>query len=59
MLKIFNRETKTEAEIIQLTRMSNKIIRLTHENEILRAENARLNETITGVTQQIKEAIVS
>lgn len=52
MLRIFNRETKTKAEIIQLTRMSNKIILLKHENEILMAENIRLNQAIVEATKQ-------
>lgn len=66
MLKIFNRATKTEAEIKQLTRMSNKITLmsnkitlLTHENETLKTKNAQLTETVIGVTQQLKEAITS
>jgi len=56
MLRVFNRETKTEDEIKQLTRMSNRIILLEHENEILTAENIRLSQIVTETAEEDKEA---
>jgi len=55
MLRVFNRQTKTEAEITQLTRMSNRINLLEHENETLVAENSGLNQIIIKMTNQAKE----
>jgi regulator of replication initiation timing len=59
MLRVFDRVTKTEDEINQLTRMSNKIILLTHENKVLKTENNRLNQIIIKVTTRLKKAILS